>query len=67
MLGEDTVLQVDLLGEVHLAGDGGKHQTFLSTIGQGELNLTVQSTWTQQGRVQCVSPVGGHDNLSLKE
>ena len=60
---KDTVLQVDLLGEVHFTGDGGENETFLPAVGQGELNLSVQATRTQQGRVQRVCSVGGHDHL----
>ncbi len=64
---QDTVLQVNLLWEVHVAGDGGEHQAFLSPVRKRKLNLTVQSSWAQQSWIQRVSPVGGHDNLSLKK
>lgn len=43
---KDTVLQVDLLREVHLTGDGGENETFLPAVGQGELYLSVQTTRT---------------------
>ena len=43
---KDTVLQIDLLREVHFTGDGGENETFLPAVGQGELNLPVQTTRT---------------------
>lgn len=43
---KDTVLQVHLLREVHFTGDGGENETFLPAVGQGELNLSVQTTRT---------------------
>ncbi|MEQ2316434.1 hypothetical protein AMECASPLE_032505 [Ameca splendens] len=61
--GKDTVLQVDLLREIHLTGDGGENETFLPAIGQRELNLPVQTAGSEQGRVQSVSSVSGHDHL----
>lgn len=60
---KDTVLQVHLLREVHFTGDGGENETFLPAVRQGELNLSVQTTGTQQGWVQRVGSVGGHDHL----
>lgn len=60
---KDTVLQINLLREIHFAGDGGENETFLPAVGQGELDLSVQTTWTQQSWVQSVSSVGGHNHL----
>lgn len=60
---KDTVLQVNLLREVHFTRDGGEDEAFLSAVGQRELNLSVQTARTQEGGVQRVSPVGGHDHL----
>lgn len=60
---KDTVLQVDLLREVHFTRDSGEDEAFLSAVGQRELNLSVQAARTQEGGVQRVSSVGGHDHL----
>lgn len=60
---KDTVLQVDLLREVHFTRDGGEDEAFLSAVRQRELNLSVQTARTQEGGVQRVSSVGGHDHL----
>lgn len=60
---KDTVLQVDLLREVHLAGDGGEDEAFLPAVRQRELDLPVQTTRSEQRRVQGVGSVGGHDDL----
>lgn len=43
---KDTVLQVDLLGQIHFTGDCGENETFLPAVGQGELDLSVQTTRT---------------------
>ena len=40
-------------------------ETFLAAVGHGKLNLTVQATRAQQGRVQGVSAVGGHYYLHI--
>lgn len=60
---KDTVLQVDLLWQVHFTGDGGENETLLPAVGQRELDLPVQTTRTEQSRVQSVGSVGGHDHL----
>lgn len=60
---EDTVLQVDLLWQVHLAGDGGEDEAFLPAVRQRELDLPVQTARSEQRRVQGVGSVGGHDDL----
>ena len=62
----DTVFQVHLIREVHLAGDGRKDQSLLSPIWQGELNLPVQTTRTEEGRVKGVGTVRCHDHLRSK-
>ena len=36
-------------------------------VGQWDLNLPVQTTSSQQGRVECIGTVGSHDNLGLAE
>lgn len=60
---KDTVLQVDLLRQVHFTGDCGENETLLPAVGQRELDLPVQTTRAEQSRVQSVGSVGGHDHL----
>lgn len=36
-------------------------------IRQGNLDLAIQPACAQQGRIQGVGPIGGHDDLSLAE
>lgn len=62
----DTILQVDLLREVHLVGDGGEDESLLPAVGHGELNLAVQSARSKQGGVQRVGAVRRHDHLRRK-
>lgn len=38
---QDTVFQVDLLREVHLAGDGGENQSLLAAVRERKLNFAV--------------------------
>lgn len=58
-----VVLQIDLLTQVHLTCYGGKNQPFLSPVWHGELYLPIQSPRAEQGGVQCVGAICGHDNL----
>ena len=37
----------------------------LTLVGFRDFNLTVQPSWTEQGRVQNIRPVRGHDHLDL--
>lgn len=43
-----------------------EHQTLLSSIGQGELNFTIQTTGAQQGGIQRVRSVRSHDDLDRR-
>ena len=38
-------------------------ESLLAAVGHGELDLAVQAARAQQGRVQRVGAVGGHDDL----
>ena len=57
------VFQINFITQVHLGRDGSKDQSLLPAIRQGELDFPIQTTRTQQGRIQRVSSVGGHDDL----
>ena len=39
----DVVLEVDLVGEVHLGGDGREDEALLAAVGQGKLDLAVET------------------------
>ena len=58
------VLQIDLVAEVHLAGDGGEDETLLAAVRHRELDLPVESAGPQQRRVQRVGTVRRHDHLT---
>ena len=38
-----VILEVDLVGEVHLGGDGGEDEALLPAVRQGELDLAVEA------------------------
>lgn len=59
----NIVLQVDLLTQIHLAGNGGEYKTLLSPVGQGELDLPVKPSRSEEGRVKSICSVCCHDNL----
>lgn len=40
-------------------------EPLLTSIWQRELDFAIKSSWTQQGRIQCVSSVSCHDNLYI--
>lgn len=65
LLEEDTVFQVNLLREIHLAGDSGENQSFLAAVREWKFDFTVKASWPQQGRIQSVCSVCGHDHLAL--
>ena len=48
---EDTVFKVHFLRKIHLGGDSGEDETLLSSVWHRELNLPVQSSRTEEGRV----------------
>lgn len=40
-----------------------ENEALLAAVRQRELNLAIQASWAQQGGVQSVCAVGGHDDL----
>jgi hypothetical protein len=66
LIGSAHVLfEVDVFREVHFVGDGGENESFLSSIGEWEFYLSIESTRTQEGRIQRVGSIGGHDDLDI--
>ena len=60
-----VILQVDLIAQIHFSGDGGEDETLLTPIRKRKLDLPIETPGTQQGRVQGVVSVGGHDDLDV--
>lgn len=65
LLEEDTIFQVNLLREIHLAGDSRENQSLLAAVREWKFNFTVKASRPQQGRIQGVCSVCGHDHLAL--
>mmetsp|Transcript_13011 Transcript_13011/g.21320 ORF Transcript_13011/g.21320 Transcript_13011/m.21320 type:complete len:381 (+) Transcript_13011:45-1187(+) len=61
----DIILQIQLITQVHLGRGSLEHHPLLSPIGLGELNLPIQSSWSQQCRIECIRPIRSHDNLDI--
>ena len=59
----NVVLAVDLVAHVHLGRDRREDEAFLSTIGHGELDFTIQTTGTKEGGVERVLTICRHDHL----
>mmetsp|Transcript_4465 Transcript_4465/g.10380 ORF Transcript_4465/g.10380 Transcript_4465/m.10380 type:complete len:347 (-) Transcript_4465:220-1260(-) len=57
------ILQIHLLAEVHLRSEGLEDQPTLPTVGHWEFNFPVQSPRAQEGGIQSVFSVCGHDDL----
>lgn len=62
---QDTIFQVNLLREIHLAGDSGENQSLLAAVREWKFDFAVEASWPQQGRIQSVCSVRGHDHLAL--
>jgi hypothetical protein len=41
-------------------------QSLLTTVWVGELDLTIQSTRTEQGRIQRISSISSHDHFHVR-
>lgn len=67
VVSDDKAVEVDLRCETHLARDGAEDESSLSAVAEaGEFDLSVEATRTEQGRVECIGTVGGHDNLDVR-
>lgn len=63
LLEQDTIFQINLLREIHLAGDSGENESLLAAVREWKFNFSVKASWPQQGRIQGVCSVCGHDHL----
>eukprot|EP00760_Papus_ankaliazontas_P034685 PhM_4_TR738/c0_g1_i2/m.100043 len=61
----DEVLQIDLLGQVHLRRGDLEDEALRAAVGQRELDLAVEAAGAQQRGVERVPPVRGHDDLDV--
>ena len=57
--------EVDTTGEVHLAAVNAENIGSGLDAGRGELDLSVDTSWAQEGRVENVETIGGHDDLDV--
>lgn len=66
VVAHNQAVEIDLGGERHLAGDRREDEAALATVAQvRELNLAVEATRTEEGGVEGVGAVGGHDDLDV--
>ena len=63
ILGHDVVIDVDVRGQRHATRVDREDSPLRLLIREGKLDLTVNPAWADQGWVQSLDSVGGHDNL----
>ena len=63
MVIRSTGFQVYILREVHLGRNCLENESLLSSVWMRELDLTIESTRAQKGRVESVLSVSSHDDL----
>ena len=59
----NVVLQVDVVTQVHLVGDRAEDESLLTSVRKRKLDLAIQTTRSEQSRIQRVGAVGCHDDL----
>lgn len=47
LLEQDTIFQVNLLREIHFAGDSGENQPLLAAVREWKFDFTVKASWPQ--------------------
>lgn len=60
-----TVLEVDIWTKVHGTSNCLENQSPLSPGRSREFNLSVQSSWSQKGRIKRILSIGSHDDLHV--
>lgn len=66
IVADDERVEIDFGGEAHLGGNRGEDEaTFAAVSQRGELDLAIQTTGTQQRRIQSVRTVCRHDDLDV--
>mmetsp|Transcript_9135 Transcript_9135/g.14464 ORF Transcript_9135/g.14464 Transcript_9135/m.14464 type:complete len:384 (-) Transcript_9135:217-1368(-) len=60
-----VILQIQLVAQIHPARGRLKHHPLLPSIRVGEFDLPVQSSRSEQCRIQRVGAIGGHDHLDV--
>ena len=63
VLGHYVILDVDVISQGHTTGVNAKDASLCLLVGKGKLNFTINSTGTDQSRVQSVNTVSGHYHL----
>mmetsp|Transcript_1778 Transcript_1778/g.3834 ORF Transcript_1778/g.3834 Transcript_1778/m.3834 type:complete len:429 (-) Transcript_1778:221-1507(-) len=65
ILGHDELLEVDVLGEVHLGGVDLEDVPARLLVGRRELDLPVDAAGSDERRVERLDLVGRHDHLDV--
>jgi len=63
ILSHDEIIQIDVVWKRHTAGVNLKDMPLGFLIGEWELDFTIDTTRSDQSRVQCLYPVGSHYHL----
>ena len=59
----DVIFEIHFVAQIHSAGHRGEDETFLSSIRQRKFDFSIQSTGTEESRIQRVGTVRRHDHL----
>ncbi|KAI6756744.1 hypothetical protein HG530_011342 [Fusarium avenaceum] len=59
------LVEVDTTGQVHLAAVDAENIGSGLDAGWGELDLSVDTSWSQERRVENIETVGGHNDLDV--
>ena len=62
-LGHDELLEIDIIRQRHPPRVNAKDAPLGLGVGQRELDLAINAPGTDQGRVERLDAVGGHDDL----
>ena len=61
----DKLLEFHIVVEVHLGGVEGEDLALGVLVGILEKDLAIDTTGSDQGRIECLDFVGGHDDLDI--
>jgi hypothetical protein len=65
VLCHDKLFQIDILGKSHATGVDLEDLSLGLDVGQRELDLAVDTTGTDQRRIQGLDTIGGHQHLDI--
>jgi len=61
----DKVFQVNFFGKIHLGSDRREDESLLTAVRERKLDFSVESSGSEQGGVEGVCSVGGHDDFDV--